>query len=55
MLVFLVMWLFFSLRFSFWVTMGLPVSILGAIFAMQALGYTLNMMTLVGLILAIGP
>ena len=25
-LVFLVMWLFFSLRFSFWVAMGLPVS-----------------------------
>lgn len=54
LLVFITMWLFFSLRFSFWVTMGLPVSILGAIFAMQALGYTLNMMTLVGLLVAIG-
>lgn len=54
LLVFLTMWLFFSLRFSFWVTMGLPVSILGAVFAMQALGYTLNMMTLVGLLVAIG-
>jgi len=53
-LVFLTMWLFFSLRFSFWVTMGLPVSILGAVFGMYALGYTLNMMTLVGLLVAIG-
>ncbi len=53
-LVFLTMWLFFSLRFSFWVTMGLPVSFLGAVFAMHALGYSLNMMTLVGLLVAIG-
>jgi multidrug efflux pump subunit AcrB len=34
-LVFLTMWLFFSFRFSFWVTMGLPVSFLGAIFIIQ--------------------
>jgi len=53
-LVFLTMWLFFSLRFSFWVTMGLPVSFLGAVFVMHALGYSLNMMTLVGLLVAIG-
>ena len=53
-LVFLTMWLFFSLRYSFWVTMGLPVSFLGAIFVMQFLGYTLNMITLVALLVAIG-
>ncbi len=53
-LVFFTMWLFFSLRFSFWVTMGLPVSLLGAVYGMHALGYTLNMMTLVGLLVAIG-
>ena len=53
-LVFLCMWLFFSLRFSFWVSMGLPVSILGAVFVMQTLGYTINMMTLVGCIVALG-
>lgn len=53
-LVFLTMWLFFSFRFSFWVTMGLPVSFLGAVFAMDALGYSLNMMTMVGLLVAIG-
>ena len=54
LLVFLVMWAFFSLRFSFWVTLGLPVSFLGSIFVMQLLGYTLNMITLVALLVAIG-
>lgn len=53
-LVLLTMWAFFSLRFSFWVALGLPVSFLGAIFAMQWLGYSLNMMTMVALLVAIG-
>lgn len=53
-LAFVALWAFFNLRFSFWVTMGLPVSFLGAVFVMQALGYTINMMTMVGLIVAIG-
>ena len=53
-LVFLTLWAFFSLRFSFWVAMGLPVSFLGAIFFMHLFGYTLNMMTMVALLVAIG-
>lgn len=53
-LVFLTMWLFFSLRYSFWVSMGLPVSFLGAIFFMSLLGYSINMMTMVALLVAIG-
>jgi len=53
-LVFLTMWLFFSFKFSFWVTMGLPVSFLGTIYVMNFLGYSLNMMTMVGLLVAIG-
>ena len=53
-LVFLTMWLFFSFRFSFWVTMGLPVSFLGAIFFMNLIGFTFNMLTTVGLLIAIG-
>ncbi|WP_375748514.1 efflux RND transporter permease subunit [Vibrio sp. HN007] len=53
-LAFLMLWAFFNLRFSFWVAMGLPVSFLGAVFTMHLLGYTLNMMTMVGLIVAIG-
>lgn len=53
-LVFLAMWLFFSFRYSFWVSMGLPVSFLGAICAMNVIGYSLNMLTMVGLLLATG-
>ncbi|MBN2740430.1 MAG: efflux RND transporter permease subunit, partial [Rhodobacteraceae bacterium] len=53
-LVLVAMWLFFGLRMSFWVAMGLPISFLGAIFAMQLLGYTINMMTMVALLVATG-
>jgi hydrophobic/amphiphilic exporter-1 (mainly G- bacteria), HAE1 family len=53
-LVFLTMWAFFSLRYSFWVSMGLPVSFLGAIYFMHLFGYTINMMTMVALLVAIG-
>jgi multidrug efflux pump subunit AcrB len=53
-LAFLMLWAFFNIRFSFWVAMGLPVSFLGAVFTMHLLGYTINMMTMVGLIVAIG-
>ena len=54
LLVLVVMWLFFGFRLSFWVALGLPVSFLGAIFAMQLLGYTINMMTMVALLVATG-
>ncbi|WP_432454023.1 efflux RND transporter permease subunit [Agarivorans sp. QJM3NY_29] len=54
LLAFLMLWAFFNIRFSFWVAMGLPVSFLGSIFVMHVLGYTINMMTMVGLIVAIG-
>ncbi|HPJ26233.1 MAG TPA: efflux RND transporter permease subunit, partial [Synergistaceae bacterium] len=53
-LVFLVMWLFFHIRISFWVAMGLPVSFLGAFLVAPHLGMTINMFTLVGLLLALG-
>ncbi|MEM7022862.1 MAG: efflux RND transporter permease subunit, partial [Pseudomonadota bacterium] len=53
-LVFLVLWLFFSLRFSFWVALGLPVSFLGALFVMWLLGYSINMLTMVALLIAVG-
>jgi hydrophobic/amphiphilic exporter-1 (mainly G- bacteria), HAE1 family len=53
-LVFLTMWLFFSFRFSFWVAMGLPISFLGTIFMMSALGFSFDMITLVGLLIAVG-
>ena len=54
LLVFLVLWLFFSLRLSFWVVMGLPASFLGSIAVLAMIGYSLNMLTMVGLLIAIG-
>jgi HAE1 family hydrophobic/amphiphilic exporter-1 len=54
LLVFLTMWLFFNLRLSFWVTMGLPVSFFGAFFLMPQIDYSLNMLTMVGLLIALG-
>ncbi|MDJ0740056.1 MAG: efflux RND transporter permease subunit [Gammaproteobacteria bacterium] len=53
-LVFLVLWLFFSMRYSFWVTMGLPVSFLGALFVLPLIGVTINMISMVGLLIGIG-
>ncbi|MDM8537939.1 efflux RND transporter permease subunit, partial [Desulfobacterales bacterium HSG17] len=53
-LVFITMWLFFSFRFSFWVTMGLPVSFLMALFFMKQIGFSLNMLSMVGLLIALG-
>jgi hydrophobic/amphiphilic exporter-1 (mainly G- bacteria), HAE1 family len=54
LLVFLVMWLFFNVRVSFWVIMGLPVSFLGAFFLVPYLGLSINMFTMVGMLMAIG-
>lgn len=54
LLVFVTLWLFFHLRLAFWVVMSLPVSFLGALFVMPYLGLTINMMTMVGLLLALG-
>ena len=53
-LVFLTLWLFFSFRLSFWVVMSLPVSVLGVFILMPHLGLTINMLTMVGLLLALG-
>ncbi len=53
-LVFLVLWLFFGFRFSFWVAMGLPVSFMGGVALMGAIGYSLNLMTTLGLLIVIG-
>jgi HAE1 family hydrophobic/amphiphilic exporter-1 len=52
--VFLVLWLFFSFRYSFWVSMGLPVSFLGALFVLPLIGITINMISMVGLLIGIG-
>ncbi|WP_087025078.1 efflux RND transporter permease subunit [Thaumasiovibrio subtropicus] len=53
-LVFGVMWLFFSFRYSFWVAAGLPVAFLGSMYLMASLGLSINIMSLVALLMAIG-
>jgi multidrug efflux pump subunit AcrB len=53
-LVLLVLWLFFSFRFAFWVAMALPASFLGSLFVMTVIGYSINMITMVALLIAIG-
>jgi len=54
LLVLLVMWLFFGIRYSFWVAAGLPVAFLGAFFFMPLLGLNIDMLTMVGLLMALG-
>lgn len=53
-LVVAVMSLFFRPGFAIWAAMGLPVAFLGAFAAMALQGLSLNMMTLVALLMAIG-
>jgi HAE1 family hydrophobic/amphiphilic exporter-1 len=53
-LVFLTLWLFFNFRISFWVAMGLPVSFCMTFFFMKQIGFSFNMLTMVGLLIAIG-
>ncbi|MFN3189987.1 MAG: efflux RND transporter permease subunit [Aureliella sp.] len=53
-LVFFVMWLFFNARLSFWVVFSLPVSFLAASALVPSFGLSINMLTMVGLLMAIG-
>ncbi|MDF1619263.1 efflux RND transporter permease subunit [Pseudothioclava nitratireducens] len=53
-LVIAVMSLFFRPGFAIWAAMGLPVAFLGAFVWMALTGLSLNMMTLVALLMAIG-
>lgn len=54
LLVFAVMWLFFTWRYAFWVVMGLPVSFLASAFVLAHFGITINMISMVALLLALG-
>lgn len=53
-LVLLAMTVFFGFRYSFWVVMGLPVSFAGGFAGMYVIGYSINMLTMVGLLIVIG-
>jgi len=54
LLVFLVLVLLLNWRVSFWVAVGLIVSLAGTIAMMRATGITLNLLTMFGLIIVIG-
>ncbi|NLX13859.1 MAG: efflux RND transporter permease subunit [Phycisphaerales bacterium] len=54
LLVAVVLTLFMDLRISFYVAMGIPISFAGALIAMHFLDQTLNMITLLGLIMVSG-
>jgi len=54
MIVFLLLWCFLNVRLSFWGGMGIPVSIAGAMAILWAIGGTINMISLFGLILVLG-
>ncbi|UDQ97672.1 efflux RND transporter permease subunit [Lentisphaerota bacterium WC36G] len=53
-LVFISLWIFLNTRLSFWVTMGIPISIAGAIFVMNCVDQSLNMLSMFGLIMVLG-
>ncbi|MCW8907081.1 MAG: efflux RND transporter permease subunit [Sedimenticola sp.] len=53
-LVVLVMGLFFRPRLALWAVLGLPVAFMGAFFVMGVTGLSLNMITMVALLMAIG-
>lgn len=54
MIVFLVLWSFLNARLSFWGGMGIPISIAGALAILWAIGGTINMISLFGLIMVLG-
>jgi len=53
-LVFAVIWLFFTFRYAFWVVMGLPVSFLASLFILSKIGISINMFSMVALLLSLG-
>ena len=53
-LVLIVMCLFFSVRDAFWISLALPFSFLTGFFAMSVLGVTINVMSLLALLMSIG-
>jgi len=49
-----ILFLFLNTRVAFWVAAGIPVSLLATMFVMHLSGQTINMVSLFGLIMAIG-
>lgn len=53
-LVLTILFLFLNTRVAFWVAAGIPISLLATMFVMELSGQTINMVSLFGLIMAIG-
>lgn len=53
-LVLLVLWIFMDIRLSFWVGMGIPISLLGGLAIIALGGHTINMINLFGMIMVLG-
>ena len=53
-LVFISLWLFLDFRLSFWVAMGIPVSLAGALAVMALSGASINMISMFGMIMVLG-
>lgn len=54
LLVFLCLWLFLNLNLSFWTSIGIPISMLGTFVILNLFGQSLNMLSMFGLIMALG-
>jgi multidrug efflux pump subunit AcrB len=50
----LALFLFFTWRYTIWVAAGLPISFLGGLVVMSVLGVSINMISMVALLMAIG-
>ena len=48
------LFLFFSWRYTFWVALGLPISFIGGLMIMSIVGISINMISMVALLMAIG-
>ena len=53
-LIFLCLWMFLDIRLSFWVTLGIPISLAGAMIIMYMSGCSINMLSLFGFIMVLG-
>ncbi len=53
-LVFVSLWMFLDLRLSFWVAMGIPISLAGALAIMSLFGASINMISMFGMIMVLG-
>lgn len=50
----LMLLLFFTWRYTFWIALGLPISFLGGLAVMVVFGVSINMISMVALLMAIG-